>query len=242
MNDEILIDVQTLTKVYGRGRSEVVALREISFALAAGEVVAVMGPSGCGKSTLLKLLGLLSRPTTGSIRYAGEESSERERWRARMRNEFIGYVHQDHAAIPYETALANVRIPLEYRRERPTRRRQVSAAMTALERVGLEGLAKRKASELSGGERQRVGIARAMINQPRLLLADEPTAALDSDNARQIVDLIRSETSSGSASLIATHDPRVSERCDRVIRLEDGRLHDSTSPDDRDPPAAPAPR
>ena len=143
-----------------------------------------------------------------------------------MRNEYIGYVHQDYAVIPYETTLANTRIPLEYARPRLSRRKQVSTAIGALQRVGLGELATRRAAQLSGGERQRVGIARAMINNPRLVLADEPTAALDTENARQVVDLLKNLATAGSAVLIATHDPRVSDQCDRVIHLQDGRLVD----------------
>lgn len=224
MTRDILLEVQKLTKVHGRGHLEVTALKDVSFTLAAGELVAVMGPSGCGKSTLLKLIGLLSTPTSGTVRYAGQVAPKTERERARMRNEFVGYVHQDYAVIPYETALANARIPLEYARPRLSRRRQVAAAKEVLEGVGLGWAAGRKASQLSGGERQRVGIARAMINHPRLLLADEPTAALDSENAGQMVRLLKTLADTGSAVLVATHDPRVSEQCDLVIQLQDGGL------------------
>lgn len=230
MTKDILLDVQSLTKVHGRGHLEVTALRDVSFTLTAGEFVAVMGPSGSGKSTLLKLLGLLSAPTSGAVKYAGQAEPTTERERARMRNEFIGYVHQDYAVIPYETALANARIPLEYARPRLSRRKQAAAAREALDAVELGWAAGRKTSQLSGGERQRVGIARAIINRPRVLLADEPTAALDSENAGQVVQLLKHLAASGSAVLIATHDPRVSEQCDRVIRLQDGRLVDTGSP------------
>ncbi|WP_315552273.1 ABC transporter ATP-binding protein [Microbacterium aurum] len=224
MTRDILLEVQKLTKVHGRGHLEVTALKDVSFTLAAGELVAVMGPSGCGKSTLLKLISLLSTPTSGTVRYAGQVAPKTERERARIRNEFVGYVHQDYAVIPYETALANARIPLEYARPRLSRRRQVAAAKEVLEGVGLGWAAGRKASQLSGGERQRVGIARAMINHPRLLLADEPTAALDSENAGQMVRLLKTLAATGSAVLVATHDPRVSEQCDLVIQLQDGGL------------------
>jgi putative ABC transport system ATP-binding protein len=224
MTEDVILEVRQLSKVYGRGPLEITALKDVSFTLAAGELVAVMGPSGCGKSSLLELIGLLSMPTSGTVRYAGQDAPQSERKRARIRNEFIGYVHQDYAVIPYETALANVRIPLEYSKPRPTRRNQIAAAKETLEGVGLGWAAGRKVSQLSGGERQRVGIARAMINRPRLLLADEPTAALDTDNAGRTVRLLRDLAATGSAVLIATHDPRISEQCDRVIQLVDGRL------------------
>jgi len=221
---EKLVDVQNISKIYGNGSNQVNALQDISFSLIAGEIVAIMGPSGCGKSTLLKIVGLMSAQNSGHVFYQGKTAPVSEKERALMRNKFIGYVHQDYSVIPYENSLANVRIPLEYVKPKISRKNQNFAALEMLQKVNLATLARQKTARLSGGERQRVAIARAFANHPQLFLADEPTAALDSANAKQVLDLLSELSSTGTAALIATHDPRVSKRCDRVLVMEDGRL------------------
>ncbi|PRW61726.1 ABC transporter ATP-binding protein [Actinopolyspora mortivallis] len=219
-----LVRASGLSKTYGRGRLRVEALREVSLSVEPGEAVALTGPSGCGKSTLLSLLGLTLPATGGELLVNGEPAPLRERRRARLRNEFFGYLHQEFAIVESDRVLANVTIPLEYARPRLNRRQRLERAGRALDSVGLGWATRRRASELSGGERQRVAIARALVNEPRLVLADEPTAALDVATAHEIVTLLLSMRRRGTSVLVATHDPRVSGRCDRILPMEDGRL------------------
>jgi len=220
----VVLESRNLSKVYGRGRTQVMAARDVSLSIAAGEAVALMGPSGSGKTTLLNVLGLLSQPTEGSVLIQGAEVGCSQHDRARLRNEFFGYLHQDLAIIDGETAERNVMIPLEYARPRPRRQERESRTQMALEQVALGWALHENASRLSMGERQRVAIARALVNNPTVVLADEPTSALDSETAQQVVALILSIRERGAAVLIATHDDRVSRRCDRVLRMVDGRL------------------
>ncbi|WP_019855419.1 ABC transporter ATP-binding protein [Actinopolyspora mortivallis] len=219
-----LLKAAGLSKTYGQGRLRVEALDEVSLAVEPGEAVALMGPSGCGKSTLLSLLGLTLPATSGELFVHGEPVPTRERQRAWLRNEFFGYLHQEFAIVESDTVAANVTIPLEYARPRLRRRQRLERARQAVDSVGLGWALHRRASELSGGERQRVAIARALVNEPGLVLADEPTAALDVATAYEIVTLLLSMRQRGTSVLMATHDPRVAERCDRILPMEDGRL------------------
>ncbi|SFE26995.1 putative ABC transport system ATP-binding protein [Actinopolyspora alba] len=219
-----LLRASGLSKTYGQGRLRVEALREVSLSVGVGEAVALMGPSGCGKSTLLNLLGLTLPVTSGELLVRGEPAPTRERDRARLRNEFFGYLHQEFAIVESDTVAANVTIPLEYTRPRIGRRQRLERARRAVESVGLGWALRRRAAELSGGERQRVAIARALVNEPHLVIADEPTAALDLATAREIVTLLLSMRQRGASILVATHDPRVAERCDRVVAMSDGGL------------------
>ncbi|WP_017972613.1 ABC transporter ATP-binding protein [Actinopolyspora halophila] len=232
-----LLRASGLSKTYGQGRLRVEALHEVSLSVESGEAVALMGPSGCGKSTLLSLLGLTLAATSGDLVIDGERAPTRERQRARLRNAFFGYLHQEFAIVEDDSVANNVTIPLEYARPRVSRRQRRERARRALDDVGLEWAPHRKASELSGGERQRVAIARALVNEPGLVLADEPTAALDVATAQEVMTLLLAMRGQGTSVLMATHDPRVAERCDRVIGMEDGGLaaDSATSPPETGP-------
>lgn len=219
-----ILEARNVSKVYGSSRTQVMAVRGVYLSISAGECVALMGPSGSGKSTLLSVLGLISRPTEGGVIIQGEEVGDGERRRARLRNEFFGYVHQEFAIIENETVERNVMIPLQYANPKPGRQERRSRTRLVLEQVGLGWALKKNASQLSGGERQRVAIARALVNDPVVVLADEPTAALDGVTAQEVMALILSIKERGASVLVATHDDRVAKRCDRIVRMVDGRL------------------
>jgi putative ABC transport system ATP-binding protein len=221
---EAILEARHVSKIFHNGRMPVVALEDVGVRIFAGECVALMGPSGSGKSTLLSILGLISRPTAGEVLVRGKPVGVDERSRARLRNQFFGYVHQEFAMIEDESVESNVVIPLQYadiRLKRPERRRKVQHV---LEQVNLEWALHKKAWELSGGERQRVAIARALVNEPMVILADEPTAALDGTSAQEIVQLFLAIRERGASVLVATHDERVAKKCDRVLHLVDGHL------------------
>ncbi len=232
-----ILAAHSVSKVYGSGRTQVMAMRNVSLSIAAGEAVALMGPSGSGKSTLLGVLGLISGPTEGSVIIQGTEVGGDKRRRARLRNEFFGYVHQDFAIIENEAVERNVMIPLEYANPRPARQERRLRTQMVLDQVGLGWALKKNASQLSMGERQRVAIARTLVNNPVVVLADEPTAALDGVTAQEVMTLILSIKERGAAVLVATHDDRVAKRCDRILYMVDGRL--ATSGDS--PQVAPGP-
>ena len=219
-----VLEARNVSKVYGSGPVQVVALRNVCMSLFAGECVALMGPSGSGKSTLLSILGLIRRPTNGYVLVQGKKVGEDERSRARLRNQFFGYIHQEFAIIENESVEENVAIPLQYARVRLSRRERRERVRQVLEQVGLDWALHKNASHLSGGERQRVAIARALINHPVVLLADEPTAALDGKAAQEIMHLLLSVRERGVSVLIATHDERIATRCDRVLHILDGQL------------------
>jgi putative ABC transport system ATP-binding protein len=218
-----VIEARDLTKVYGRGESRVEALAGVSLSVRGGEWISLVGPSGSGKSTLMNVLGLLDRPTSGSYALDGREVARLKGSElARARRDLVGFVFQSYNLLPRETALANVELPMLYadvgRRER--RRR----ATEALERVGLSGRVTHKPTELSGGQMQRVAIARALVNEPSLLLADEPTGNLDSASGEAILELFGELHDSGVTIMVVTHDPAVAERGERTVEIRDGRL------------------
>ena len=218
-----LVMVEEVSKTYGnRGDTVVTALEAVSLSIDRGEYVAIMGPSGSGKSTLLSILGAMNPPSTGRLLVDDIDvyalSQERQ---ADLRREFIGFVFQRLELIPYLTALENVMLPLAITQDRDKRGR----ALDALIRVGLdEKKAKRLPSELSGGEQGRVAIARAVVNDPPLLLADEPIGSLDTATGRQILDLLRELAERGHAVVMVTHNPESTEEVDRVIQIRDGRV------------------
>jgi putative ABC transport system ATP-binding protein len=218
-----LVMVEEVSKTYGsRGDTLVTALEAVSLSIDRGEYVAIMGPSGSGKSTLLSILGAMNPPSTGRLLVDDIDvyalSQERQ---ADLRREFIGFVFQRLELIPYLTALENVMLPLAITQDRDKRGR----ALDALIRVGLdEKKAKRLPSELSGGEQGRVAIARAVVNDPPLLLADEPIGSLDTATGRQILDLLRELAERGHAVVMVTHNPESTEEVDRVIQIRDGRV------------------
>jgi putative ABC transport system ATP-binding protein len=224
-----VLELRRVSKVYGEGPTQVQALRDVDLSVAAGELVAVMGPSGSGKSTLLTIAGSLEDPTSGEVLVGGAALSRMSRNdRARLRRRRIGFVFQDFNLLAGLTAAENVALPLEL--DGVTARTARAAGMQALEQLGLADRASRFPDELSGGERQRVAIARAVVGERRLLLADEPSGALDSVNAEAVMRLVRAACRRGVAGVVVTHDAQLASWADRVVFLRDGRVVDQTAP------------
>jgi putative ABC transport system ATP-binding protein len=225
-----VLQLRDVTRVHGEGEAAVQALRGVSFAAYAGELVAVMGPSGSGKSTLLTLAGGLDTPTSGVVSVEGVDlAAAGAAGRARMRRTSLGYVFQDFNLIPALTAAENVALPLELdgRSGREARR----LAHAALEEVGIPALADRFPDHMSGGQQQRVAIARAVVGERRLVLADEPTGALDTETGEDILRLLRARCDAGAAGVMVTHEARHAAWADRVVFLRDGVVVDETGAD-----------
>ncbi|WP_151083992.1 ABC transporter ATP-binding protein [Nocardioides cynanchi] len=225
-----VLELASVTRVHGAGATEVHALREVSFAAYPGELVAVMGPSGSGKSTLLTLAGGLDTPTAGVVRVEGTDlAGLGQKGRAAMRRTSIGYVFQDFNLIPALTAIENVALPreLDGQGSRAARR----AAGVALDEVGIGDLAARFPDEMSGGQQQRVAIARAIVGDRRLILADEPTGALDSETGEEVLRLLRARCDAGAAGVLVTHEARHAAWADRVVFLRDGVVVDESGSD-----------
>jgi putative ABC transport system ATP-binding protein len=221
-----LLTLDRVTKVYGEGPSEVDAVTDINLSVDRGTLVAVMGPSGSGKSTLLTIAGSLEEPTSGDVMIDGVALSSMSRNdKARLRRRTVGYVFQEFNLLAGLTAVENVSLPLEL--DGTTRRTARVAAMAALEELGLDERAERYPDELSGGERQRVAIARAVVGRRELLLADEPSGALDSVNGESVMRMIQAACRHGVAAVVVTHDAKLATWADRVIHLRDGRLVDA---------------
>jgi len=221
-----VIEVKNITKVYKMGEVEVNALRGVSFTIQRGEVVAIMGPSGSGKSTLMNTLGCLDRPSGGDFYLDGElVSSLTDDQLAVIRNRKVGFVFQSFNLLSRVSSLANVELPLRYAGVTSGRR---ELARKALEAVGLGDRVSHRPSELSGGQQQRVAVARAIINNPAIIMADEPTGNLDSKVGQEIMDLLLAlNKERGTTLIIVTHDPRIAAQTGRVIRLIDGLLDKS---------------
>ena len=216
-----------VSRIHGRGDAAVHALRNLTLTVQPGELVAVMGPSGSGKSTLLNLAGGLDQATAGRVQVQGEELGSLSKVAlAALRRRRVGYVFQDYNLIPSLTAVENVALPLELDRVRG--RRAAATARAALDEVGLEGLYDRFPDNLSGGQQQRVAIARAVVGDRCLVLADEPTGALDSETGEQVLALLRSRCDAGAAALLVTHEARHAGWADRVVFLRDGTVVDQT--------------
>jgi ABC-type lipoprotein export system ATPase subunit len=217
----VVVRARGLVKVFGQGRAAMRILDGLDLDLHSGELVAVTGRSGSGKSTLLNVIGALDRVDQGSVELCGvrlERASEREL--APLRRDRVGFVFQSFHLLPELTGLENVLLPARLNGRRPSRER----AVALVERLGLGTAAERLPAVLSGGEQQRLAIARALVNDPKLILADEPTGNLDADSGRAVLELLRSIADEGRAVLLVTHEREATNRADRVLRLERGRL------------------
>jgi putative ABC transport system ATP-binding protein len=223
-----VLELQNVSKVYGQGAAEVHALRGVDLTVGAGTMVAVMGPSGSGKSTLLTIAGSLEEPTSGSVRVGQSELTAMPRGeRARLRRRSIGYVFQDFNLLPGLTAAENVALPLEL--DGTGMRSARAAGVAALTELGLADRVSHFPDEMSGGERQRVALARAMVGDRQLILADEPSGALDSANGEAVMRLLRTACTRGAAVVVVTHDAQLASWADRVMFLRDGRVVDQTT-------------
>jgi putative ABC transport system ATP-binding protein len=219
-----VVEAKDITKVYQMGEVEVHALRGLSINIAPGEIVSIMGPSGSGKSTLMNILGCLDRPTSGEYSLNGESvATLSDDQLAEIRNRGVGFVFQSFNLLPRATALANVELPMRYAILNGRNRKQV--AKEALEAVGLGDRMFHRPNELSGGQMQRVAIARALVNDPAIIMADEPTGNLDTKSGDEIMALLKSLNQKlGTTLIIVTHDPEIANLTDRVISIRDGRI------------------
>jgi putative ABC transport system ATP-binding protein len=218
-----MIVVDHLTKTYARGRETVAALKDVNFVISDGDYVVVRGASGSGKSSLLNILGCLDRPTSGRYELAGEDvSKSSDAALSKIRARKIGFVFQAFHLLPKTTAVENVELPMVYAGGKVDRAR----ALAMLDRVGLKSRAHHYGTQLSGGEQQRVAIARALINDPPLILADEPTGNLDEGTGRQIMDMLDALNAQGKTIVLVTHDDVVAGRARRILNIRDGRLEE----------------
>ena len=233
-----VIETANLTKIYGEGESRVEALAGVSLTVQREEWISIVGPSGSGKSTLMNLLGLLDQPTSGSYVLDGREVSGLKGGEVtRARRDMIGFVFQSYNLLPRESTLKNVELPMVYAGVYGAERKE--RAMEALERVGLSNRASHRPPELSGGQKQRVAIARALVNNPAIVLADEPTGNLDTKSGEGILELFRELKADGTTLIMVTHDVEVATRAERIVEVRDGlivsddRTDDSNKTDDK---------
>lgn len=226
MNAQTIIETHDLKKIYGMGEASVTALDGVSIRVKPGEFIAIMGPSGSGKSTLMHILGCLSRPTSGQYILDDEDvSTLNNKQLADIRNRKIGFVFQAYNLLPRTTALRNVILPLMYdRMDHKTAEENEARARAMLERVGLGDRMDHEPQELSGGQQQRVAIARALVNNPVILIGDEPTGNLDSRSGEEIMDLFHEIHAQGTTIALVTHDPKIAAHTQRTISLQDGKV------------------
>ncbi|MEC1791243.1 ABC transporter ATP-binding protein [Bacillus vallismortis] len=218
-----MLTLNNISKSYKLGKEEVPILKHINLTVQAGEFLAIMGPSGSGKSTLMNIIGCLDRPTSGTYTLDQIDILKgKDGALAEIRNESIGFVFQTFHLLPRLTALQNVELPMIYNKVKKKERRQ--RAYEALEKVGLKNRVSYKPPKLSGGQKQRVAIARALVNQPRFILADEPTGALDTKSSEQILSLFSELHREGKTIIMITHDPDVAKKADRTVFIRDGEL------------------
>lgn len=222
----MILDLKGIYKDYQQGKMTVPVLKDVNFSMEEGEYVAIMGPSGSGKTTLMNIIGCLDLPTSGSYELSGQDVLAcKDRELADVRLNSIGFVFQSFHLLPRESALENVALPLIYAGVKKSEREKRAAA--ALERVGLADRVDFKPTQLSGGQKQRVAIARAMVNNPKILLADEPTGALDSKSGKQIMDLFERLNEEGVTIVMITHDAKIASYAKRVIRIIDGEIEEA---------------
>lgn len=221
----MILNLQNIYKDYQQEKLVVPVLKDVSLTVEEGEYVAIMGPSGSGKTTLMNIIGCLDRPTSGTYELAGENVLKlKDRELSDLRLKSIGFVFQSFQLMPRESAVENVALPLSYAGVRKKERR--GRATKALERVGLGDRVNFRPTQLSGGQKQRVAIARAMVNHPKILLADEPTGALDSKSGEQIMELFDSLNEEGVTIVMITHDPKIAAKAKRIVRIIDGEIYE----------------
>ena len=221
----MILNLQNIYKDYQQEKLVVPVLKDVSLTVEEGEYVAIMGPSGSGKTTLMNIIGCLDRPTSGTYELAGENVLKlKDRELSDLRLKSIGFVFQSFQLMPRESAVENVALPLSYAGVRKKERR--GRATKALERVGLGDRVNFRPAQLSGGQKQRVAIARAMVNHPKILLADEPTGALDSKSGEQIMELFDSLNEEGVTIVMITHDPKIAAKAKRIVRIIDGEIYE----------------
>lgn len=222
--NEIVVKLDNVVKTYFMGENEVHALRGISFEILQGEFVSIMGPSGSGKSTCMNMIGCLDRPTSGIVEINGKQTAKMtEKELAVLRNQTVGFIFQQYHLIPAMTILENVMLPLKY--QKVPKEERIQRAKKVLNEVGLAERLNHRPNELSGGQKQRVAVARAMITKPKILLADEPTGALDTQTGNQVMELFRTiNKEQNTTIIIVTHDPRIGANTKRCIKILDGQI------------------
>lgn len=220
---ENVIELKSVSKVYkSKGVDDVVALDNMTLEVGKGDFIAICGVSGSGKSTLLHIIGCLDRPTSGTVLVSGTDvSTLNDVALSKIRNDRIGIVLQDFALIPYRTAYDNVMVPLYFSKNKKNAHKRI---MESLEKTGVADLAKREIRKMSGGQKQRVAIARALVNNPDIILADEPTGQLDSKTKKEIAELFKAINAEGRTILVVTHDDGLAKTADRIIRISDGKI------------------
>ena len=219
----VIIEMQNVRREYSVGDTKIYALRDVSFQIEQGEFVSIMGPSGSGKSTCMNMIGCLDKPSSGTVKIDGKETAlMNENELAVLRNKTVGFVFQQYFLLPSMSVLENVMLPLRY--AGIPRAQRMQTATEALKKVGLENRMNHRPHELSGGQKQRVAIARATVTCPKIILADEPTGALDSETGRSVMHMFREINETGTTVVIVTHDPGIGKSADRCIKILDGLI------------------
>lgn len=219
----VIIVMQNVRREYSVGDTKIYALRDVSFQIKQGEFVSIMGPSGSGKSTCMNMIGCLDKPSSGTVKIDGKETAlMNENELAVLRNKTVGFVFQQYFLLPSMSVLENVMLPLRY--AGIPRAQRMQTATEALKKVGLENRMNHRPHELSGGQKQRVAIARATVTCPKIILADEPTGALDSETGRSVMHMFREINETGTTVVIVTHDPGIGKSADRCIKILDGLI------------------
>ena len=222
-----VIKLKDINKKYGKGESQEHVLKDINLSINKGDMVAIMGPSGSGKTSLLNILGLMDKQSSGRYELYGEDIlNKSEKELASLRNEKIGFVFQNFNLINEYNLIENVIIPLSYSKNKSSMKKR---AISKLEEVGLKNYIKKKVNELSGGQKQRVAIARALVNEPEIILADEPTGALDEKNGNSIMEILKHINKKGKTVIIITHDINIANKCKNIIEIKDGKLHEKVN-------------